>query len=144
MKKLVSLLLLLTLGINSYSQDDVYSNYAHRDRNNSNTEEEVNLLSEAGLYLKKSANYEYVAIGLGTASIGCLIGSALIKDKYEYKNGEATKIDNATKNGLLIGGGVCALIGLICEINAIQYKFKSGKCLQLQGEKNGAGLAFVF
>lgn len=142
MKKLISLLLLLTLTINSYSQDSVYDMFSKRKK--SSTEKEMSILSEAGLYLKRSANYQYAAIGFGTASVGCLIGSSFIKDKYEYTKGEIKRVNNSTKNGLLIGGGVCAFIGIICELNSIQYKFKSGKLLQLQGEKNGAGLAFVF
>lgn len=151
MKKIFTLLLLITLSINSYSQESVFDMFKHKKGKKSITKKEMSILSEAGLNLKKSANYQYAAIGFGTASVGCFIGSAFMKDKYEfvlnkydYTKSEIKRVNNSTKNSLLIGGGVCAFIGIICELNSIHYKFKSGKLLQLQGEKNGAGLAFVF
>lgn len=151
MKKLFPLLLLLTLAINSYSQESVFDMFKNKKEKKIVTKKEMSILSEAGLNLKKSANYQYAAIGFATASVGCFMGSAFMKDKYEYvqnkfdyTKGEIKRVNNSTKNGLLIGGGVCAFIGIICELNSIHYKFKSGKLLQLQGEKNGAGLAFVF
>lgn len=141
MKKLITLLLLVTIAVNTYSQETILDMF--KKKNKANTEK-MNELSKAGFYLKKSANYQAVALGFGAASAGFFIASAFIKDKYEYNKGKVERVNDSTKDGLMIGGGVCALVGIICEINAIQYKFKSGKCLQLIGEKNGAGVALTF
>lgn len=76
----------------------------------------------AGQYLKKSANYQYGAIVCFVAGGGAAIGAAYL-DKKE------------TRNATLIAGGGVAVIGLILQLKAIDYKFKSGSILEFTGDK---------
>lgn len=100
----------------------------------------------AGLYLKKSAQYQYGAIGFATTSTAMLIASSAIKDKFELdkKTSEVKKKNNGTKDILLVGGGACALTAIILELYSIDYKLKSGEYLRLQATPTGAGLALIF
>lgn len=72
----------------------------------------------SGKLLKTSANYQYVAVG--TTTIGCgLAIAASYQDKV------------SKRNTFLFSGGGLAVVGLICYIKSIDYKFKSGKVLEL-------------
>lgn len=76
----------------------------------------------AGQYLKKSANYQYGAVACFVTGGGTAIGAAYI-DKKE------------TRNTVLVAGGGVAVIGLILQLKAIDYKFKSGSILEFTGDK---------
>ena len=99
--------------------------------------------ARAGVYMNKSYNYQYGAIGCAGVSAGLLIGYGSLKDKFELNDNGKPKMTNKAK-GLIIGGSIFAITAIALEISAINYKTKAGKCLQLQATENGAGLAFVF
>lgn len=143
MKKLF-FLTLMVFTINAYSQngkydDGVYS-FPQKDKTQIVSKP---IAKQLETYLSKSANYQYGAIGCAGVSAGLLIGYGSLKDKFELNDRDKAKMTNKAK-GMIIGGSIFALAAIVLEINAINYKTKAGKCLQLQATENGAGLAFVF
>lgn len=72
----------------------------------------------SGKLLQKSAHYQYAAIGKSIVASG-LVFAAAYQDKV------------SNRNVFLFSGGVLAFAGMICYIKSIDYKFKSGKVLEL-------------
>lgn len=100
-------------------------------------------LEYAGIFLEKSAKFQYSAIGCAAVSTGLLIGYGSMSDKFELGDDKKAQLTSTAK-ALLVGGGVMAFVAIILEINAIECKSKAGKCLRMQSTENGAGLAYVF
>lgn len=150
MKKIL-LLLLLAFTANVYAQESVIDIFKSKEKRQTEAARKTNPefglpksnIAKAGYYQKKSANYQYGAIGCAAASSGLLIGYASLKDKFELNDKGDTKMTGKAK-GLLIGGSIFALTAIIIEIQAIKYKFKSGQSLLLHTNENGAGLAYTF
>lgn len=102
-----------------------------------------NTFDQAGIYLEKSANFQYAALGCAGISAGLLISYGCMTEKFELNDDGKSKLTGKAK-GLIIGGSAFALLAVLLEVNAIEYKIKAGKCLRLQANENGAGLAYVF
>lgn len=102
-----------------------------------------NSFEQAGIYLEKSSKYQYGALGCAGISAGLLIGYGCMTEKFELNDEGESNLTGKAK-GLIIGGSAFALLAIILEVNAIEYKIKAGKCLRLQANENGAGLAYVF
>lgn len=100
-------------------------------------------IEQAGIFLNKSAKLQYGAIGCAAVSAGLLVGYGSMSEKFELGEDNKTKLTGKA-TGLIIGGSVMALVAIILEINAIEYKSKAGKCLRMQSTENGAGIAYVF
>lgn len=111
-----------------------------------------NVVREAGIYLEKSAKYQYAAIGCAGVSLGLAIGSSFIGTKNysldDFDNQEAMKdkqkSDRNLQRGCLIGAGVCAVAAICCELASISYKMKAGQSLRLFSNGTGGGLAYTF
>lgn len=84
-------------------------------------------LKMSGKLLKKSACYQYSAIGFGLVGTG-LACAAPYQDEV------------SKRNAFLFSGGGMVLVGLIFQIKSIDYKFKSGKVLEMSAGK----MAFRF
>lgn len=97
----------------------------------------------AGFLLEKSAKFQYGAIGCAAVSAGLLVGYGSMSEKFELGEDNKTKLTGKA-TGLIVGGSAMALIAIILEVNAIEYKSKAGKCLRMQSTENGAGIAYVF
>lgn len=144
MNKIIFILLFTVLGINCYAQESI-AEMVFKSKSYQNTTEKVkNELDLAGIQLQKSAKYQYGAIGLATISAALFIGSAFLENDYSYNKGEIIKEKNHTKNSLLIGGGVCALASIICELYAIDLKMKAGKSIRIYANGKGGGLVLNF
>lgn len=100
-------------------------------------------IEQAGIFLNKSANFQYGAIGCAAVSAGLLVGYGSMSEKFELGEDNKAKLTRKA-TGLIIGGSVMAFIAIILEINAIEYKNKAGRCLRMQSTENGAGIAYVF
>lgn len=83
---------------------------------------DINGIVTAGKLLKKSANCQYGATACFIAGGGLAIGAAYTDKK-------------SSRNTMLCAGGGLAVVGLILQIKAINYKFKSGNILELTGDK---------
>lgn len=163
MKKILLLLLFITFASNIYSQESIVDMFKSKEKRQSEALEkkykeeqkykEESLLWEkkrpksniakAGLYLEKSAKLQASALSLGAVSSGLLIWYGCIDDKFEFdKKGKATLTSQS--KGLIIGGAICMIAAIGCEIVSISYKMKAGKCLRLHTSNSGVGLAFVF
>lgn len=143
MKKII-LILFTVLGINCYAQESIADMIFKKKTKPIYTEHVKNDLDLAGLQLQQSAKYQYAAISLATVSAGLFVGSAFLENDYSYSKGEIIKKKNHTKTALLIGGGVCAVASILCELYAINLKMKAGKSIRLYANGNGGGLAFNF
>lgn len=83
---------------------------------------DINGIVTAGKLLKKSANYQYGATACFIAGGGLAVGAAYMDKK-------------SSRNTMLCAGGGLAVVGLVLQIKAINYKFKSGNILELTGDK---------
>ena len=112
-----------------------------------------NVVREAGIYLEKSAKYQYAAIGcagIGTALAitAGVIGTKVYRydDDYTNTNEVYDKIesDRKLRKGLFIASGISFAAAICCEIVAINYKLKAGRSLRLSPTGTGGGLAYTF
>ena len=105
-------------------------------------------LDLAGEHLKKSAQFQYGALGCAVASTAMFITSSLKEDKYETEVSKGTyttkKKSNGTKDALVIGGCATLLTGVILELYSIEYKLKAGKCISLHASSSGGSLTLKF
>lgn len=103
-------------------------------------------LDLAGEHLKKSAQFQYGALGCAVASTAMFITSSLIEDEFKIdkSTGEPKKKSNGTKDALVIGGCATLLTGVILELYSIEYKLKAGKCISLHASSNGGSLTLKF
>lgn len=125
---------------NKSNDDGVYGNFAKKENAKFTGK---SIMDQAGIYLNKSANFQYGALGSAAVSAGLLIGYGCMTEKFELNDEGESKLTGKAK-GLIIGGSAFALLAIILEVSAIEYKIKAGKCLRLQANENGAGLAYVF
>lgn len=142
--KLIIFLLFTAFGLNSYAQESISDLIFKNKAKIKSTEQVKNNLDLAGLQLQKSAKYQYGALGLATISAGLFVGSAFLENDYSYNKGEIIKEKNHTKTALLIGGGVCAVASILCELYAIDLKMKAGKSIRLYANGTGGGLTLNF
>lgn len=142
--KLFIFLLFTAFGLNSYAQESI-SDLIFKNKAKIRSAVQVkNDLDLAGLQLQKSAKYQYGALGLATISAGLFVGSAFLENDYSYNKGEIIKEKNNTKTALLIGGGVCAVASILCELYAIDLRMKAGKSIRLYANGTGGGLTLNF
>lgn len=98
-----------------------------------------NGLNKAGIYLEKSAKFQYNA--LICAGVGAGL-SILGSSTSEYaKNGDSQKSE---RNLYFIAGGCFGAAALVCSIMSIDYKLKAGRSLRVFSTGGGAGLAYSF
>ena len=88
-------------------------------------------LTLSGKYLKESATWDYVFVGCAIGASGTILATQIIANNN--KNEEVRNL------GYLCGGMLAAwaTFGYIMKV---QYKWKSGKCLELYG--NGVRVTF--
>ena len=102
-------------------------NKAEGGKSISESKKVPNIVRDAGIYLEKSAKYQYAAIILGSAGTGLTIAGALLTDKFETsKDGNIELKTNKVRTACYIGAGACIVAGLCCEITSINYKLKAG------------------
>lgn len=138
MKK-IAFILLMSVCISGYAQGQGYPKGDYNQESYAR-----NTLDLAGIQLKRSANYQYGAIGLAAASAGLFIASSFMQDDYSMEKGELVKEKNDTRKTLLIAGGVCALTAVCCELFSISLKAKAGKSLRIYSTGNGGGIKLTF
>lgn len=105
-----------------------------------------NVVREAGIYLEKSAKYQYAAIGLAGIGTGLAVAASFLDDKVEMiKEEPGIKMKkNSTRTACYVGAGVCAVAAICCEFVSINYKMKAGHSLRLFSNGTGGGLAYTF
>lgn len=105
-----------------------------------------NVVREAGIYLEKSAKYQYAAIGLAGVGTGLAVAASFLDDKVEMiKEEPGFKMKkNSTRTACYVGAGVCAVAAICCEFVSINYKMKAGHSLRLFSTGTGGGLAYTF
>lgn len=137
MKKwIMALVCLMTMVISANAQkSSVYSQksndfslYAEKNITNDDmyhiTKEEAASIELAGKYLKKSATFDALSLGFfAIGGAGVAVAASLDADEEYYKL-----------------AGVFGVASIVCQIAKIQYKWKSGKTLELYG--NGVRLTF--
>ena len=96
-------------------------------------------------YLDKSTKFQTAAIGSAAISVGCFIGYACQKEKFEFKDDSHEKLKmKDTPKALLICGGIAAASAVVCELFAINYKLESGRYLKIHLTGNGANVSLRF
>lgn len=149
MKKciLTVVLLLSTFFIASGQNTDLekWVNKGNSQATQSELKKMPNVVKDAGIYLEKSAKYQYAAIIWGGASAGLTIAGALLADKIETsKDGDIELKTNKARTACYIGAGACVVAALCCEITSINYKLKAGRSLRLYSTGTRGGLAYTF
>ncbi|WP_321423894.1 hypothetical protein [uncultured Bacteroides sp.] len=92
-------------------------------------------LYKSGVYLQKSANFRYLA--LGSLAAGIIISSA----------GSNSNENSSSNNGRDIYyavGGIFLASSLVCTIISINYKMKAGKQLKISASGMSACIAYIF
>lgn len=102
---------------------------------------ESNIITKAGYYLSLSAKHQYGALGCAAISAVCFFSAS--------KCNSTTTNDGSVRRStsyyaLNLFGGASAIASIYCEIMAINYKLKSGKCLMLSPAPNGVVASFKF
>ena len=157
MKKItITMALLFAVTIFASAQNKELEKWAKKEKaqssqNVSESRRRPNVVREAGIYLEKSAKYQYGAIGC--AGVGAalaitagVIGTKVYKYDDDYANEVSDKIesDRKLRKGLFIASGVSFAAAICCEIVAIKYKLKAGRSLRLFSNGTGGGLAYTF
>lgn len=151
MCRLSLLFMMLLFSFNVFSQESIYKIMdfekvkekevsVKKQENVATSFQSYQLINLAGVKLKKSAKYQYAALGLEFASTALMCGSLFFE--AEYVDGKIEK--NNTQTAMLIGGGVCSLVGLFCYIKSISLKLEAGKVLSLYPKGAGLGLTLAF
>jgi hypothetical protein len=92
-------------------------------------------LYKSGVYLQKSANYRYLA--LGSLAAGIIISSA-------GSNSNENSSSNNGRDEYYAVGGIFLASSLICTIISINYKMKAGKQLKISASGMSACIAYTF
>lgn len=154
-KNILTVVLLFTTFIGASAQNAELQRWANRVESQTTTtatKKVPNVIKEAGIYLEKSANYQYAAIGcagvgMGLAIVSSFIGTTEYKEE-DYKSYEdmydKQKSDRNLRKGLLVGAGVSVVTAICLEIVSINYKMKAGRSLRLYSTGTGGGLAYTF
>lgn len=140
MKKIVLLLMLLTLGCMNTKMFAQYYNDVYM---RTNTE-----MPDYGTLIKRSCQLQYAALGSAVVSVASFVAFSSLDSKYNYtydKKGNQTdkKMRSPAKNYLIAGAGFAA-VAIACEIAAIDFKMQAGKMLSLQMSETGPSLSFKF
>lgn len=156
MKKIIIMAILsfaISISISAQNTDlQKWANKAEGSKSLGESTKMPNVIRDAGIYLEKSAKYQYAAIGCAGVGLGLAIGSSFIGTKdykiEDFDNHEdmedKQKSDKNLRKGLLIGSGVCALTAICLEIASVNYKMKAGRSLRLYSTGTGGGLAYTF
>lgn len=102
---------------------------------------ESNIIAKSGHYLSLSAKYQYGSLGCIAVSAACFFGASKCSSKID-KHGDTQHSDGYYALNLF--GGAAAVASIFCEIMAINYKLKSGKCLMLSPAPNGITASLKF
>lgn len=95
-------------------------------------------------YLKKSRNYSYGAVSMAAVSAGLFTYFACDPDRFEYRKGEDRARLTTRSKVLVISGCVTGFAALLLEIQAIEYRFKSGMLLSAGSHDGYAGVTLTF
>ena len=159
MKKItITMALLFAVTIFVSAQNKELEKWAKKEKAQSSqsvteSRRKPNVVREAGIYLEKSAKYQYGAIGctgIGTALAitAGVIGTKVYRydDDYTNTNEVYDKIesDRKLRKGLFIASGISFAAAICCEIVAINYKLKAGRSVRLFPTGTGGGLAYTF
>lgn len=159
MKKItitMALLFAVTIFVSAQNKElEKWANKENAQSSQSVTESrrKPNVVREVGIYLEKSAKYQYGAIGcagIGTALAitAGVIGTKVYRydDDYTNTNEVYDKIesDRKLRKGLFIASGISFAAAICCEIVAINYKLKAGRSLRLFSNGTGGGLTYTF
>ncbi|WP_321517486.1 hypothetical protein [uncultured Bacteroides sp.] len=119
--------------VNAFNE---YSNLEKMDKKNISLHEtNESFLYKSGLYLEKSANYRYFALGSLAAS---LIFSSVGSNSNE--NSESS----SNRDLCYIVSGVFLASSIVCTIISINYKMKAGKQLKISANGMSAYIAYTF
>ena len=150
MKKLALLAILAIMcGVNSFAQNSLYSKRLRGEPTNENVVKSPQWhLNNYEVMSKRSASFQYGALGCMAASIGCFAGYAALDTKYNYTfdrkgNVEEKTMRKCAKN-YLIGGSALAAVAIICEAISINCRLNASKSMKIYATGNGAGLSFKF
>lgn len=94
-----------------------------------------NHLYKCGVYLEKSANYRYFALGSLAASI--ILSSA-------GSNSNDTPDSNNNKDLYYVISGVFLASSIVCTIISINYKLKAGKQLKISAIGTSACISYTY
>ena len=148
-KSILTVVLLFTTIFSISAQNADLQKWANRvdSQTSTNVEEKVpNVVKEAGLYLEKSAKYQYAAISLAGVGTGLAVAASFLDDKVEsIKEQPGFKMKkNNTRTAYYVGAGICAVAAICCEFASINYKMKAGRSLRLYTTGTGGSLAYTF
>ena len=89
----------------------------------------------AGKYLKASANYEVGALCLAAASAGFTL--LAINENDKANDAHRCDVDRYknTRDVFYAVAGICGLGSIICYAINVHYKWKSGKSLEIAGNR---------
>lgn len=102
---------------------------------------ESNIIAKSGYYLSLSAKHQYGALGCAAISAVCFFGASKC-DSTVANDGSVRR--STGYYALTLFGGASAAASVFCEIMAINYKLKSGKCLMLSPTPNGVTASLKF
>ncbi len=141
------LMFLLVFSMRIFSQDiynkendiSTFNEYANIEKgkslNISLPETKENHLYKCGVYLEKSANYRYFA--LGSLAAGIILSSA-------GSNSNDTPDSNKNKDLYYVMSGIFFTSSIVCTIISINYKLKAGKQLKLSANGTSACISYTY
>ncbi|MBP1593532.1 MAG: hypothetical protein H6Q12_550 [Bacteroidetes bacterium] len=141
------LMLLLVFSMRIFSQDiydkeneiSTFNEYANIEKgkslNISLPETNENHLYKCGVYLEKSANYKYFA--LGSLAAGIILSSA-------GSNSNDTPDSNKNKDLYYVMSGIFFTSSIVCTIISINYKLKAGKQLKISANGTSARISYTY
>ncbi|WP_303010830.1 hypothetical protein [uncultured Bacteroides sp.] len=145
--KTIILLVLTLFTIKTYAQESVLDliKISKSQKLQVNYPPQSNI-ENAGFYLQKSAKLQYAAIGVSIVSIGTIVSSTLINDKYEINThtGVVEKKNSTVKTSLLIVGATTFVAAVCCELVSINYKLRAGRYLQMRAKGTEGSIALIF
>lgn len=152
--KILLVVLFALLSVSAFSQnDDLYFSKEKTgipERANVDVAKTKNnsYLELSGKYLEKSAKYQYAAIGCAAVSVGTSVFAGIsMTAKLPEDEQDPEKWYNDKRNAArtcYIVSGVVGVAAIICEFISIDYKLRSGRCIQLHASGNGVGVGVSF
>lgn len=101
---------------------------------------ESNIFAKSGHYLSLSAKHQYAALGSAAVSAALFFGASKCRGEVD-STGE---VKNPGRDMLNLFGACFAISSIYCEVMAITYKLKSGKCLMLTPTPDGITASLKF
>jgi len=141
------LMFLLVFSMRIFSQDiynkeneiNTLNGYAKVEKVNSLNislpETNENHLYKCGVYLEKSANYRYFA--LGSLAAGIILSSA-------GSNSNEAPDSNNNKDLYYVISGIFLTSSIVCTIISINYKLKAGKQLKISANGTSACISYTY